>query len=119
MMAPMFAALFPQHVTKSVVMDALLPGIGHWDDQLKRPKAWHFNFRGPDIERLAAGCEQILLDRFYNELSANPPRIDEQTRDHYAALYARPYAFTTPSAGSTLPSCKTPSTINNSSRRAN
>ena len=66
MMAPMFAALFPQHVTKSVVMDALLPGIGHWDDQLKRPKAWHFNFRGPDIERLAAGCERILLVRFYN-----------------------------------------------------
>jgi pimeloyl-ACP methyl ester carboxylesterase len=85
-----FAALFPQRVTKWVVMDAPLPGIGHWDDQLKNPKTWHFNFRGPDVERLVAGRERILLDRFYNELSANPSRIDEATRDHYAALYARP-----------------------------
>ena len=74
-------------------MDVPLPGIGHWDRQLKHPKAWHFNFRGPDVERLVAGRERILLDRFYNELSANPSRIDEQTRDHYAALYARPYAI--------------------------
>jgi pimeloyl-ACP methyl ester carboxylesterase len=83
------AALYPQRITKWVVMDAPLPGIGHWDDQLKNPKTWHFNFRGPDVERLVAGRERILLDRFYNELSANPARIDEQTRDHYAALYAR------------------------------
>jgi len=34
-----------------------------------------------------------LLDRFYNELSATPASIDEQTRDHYAALYARPGAI--------------------------
>jgi hypothetical protein len=33
-----FAALYPQRVTKWVVMDASLPGIGHWDDQLKNPK---------------------------------------------------------------------------------
>ena len=112
-----FAALFPQRVTKWVVMDVPLPGIGHWDKQLKNPKAWHFNFRGPDVERLVAGRERILLDRFYNELSANPSRIDEQTRDHYAALYARP--STTPSADSTPPSRKTLSTISSSSPRAN
>jgi pimeloyl-ACP methyl ester carboxylesterase len=88
-----FAALFPQRVIKWVVMDAPLPGIGHWDDQLKNPKVWHFNFRGPDVERLVAGRERILLDRFYNELSANPSRIDEETRNHYAALYARPGAI--------------------------
>jgi pimeloyl-ACP methyl ester carboxylesterase len=35
----------------------------------------------------------ILLDRFYNELSANPAGIDDQTRDHYAELYARPGAI--------------------------
>src|SRR5580692_11311328 len=88
-----FAAQFPQRVSRWVVMDAPLPGIGHWDDQLKNPKVWHFNFRGPDTERLVAGRERILLDRFYNELSATPARIDEATRDHYAALYARPGAI--------------------------
>jgi pimeloyl-ACP methyl ester carboxylesterase len=87
------AALYPARVSKWVVMDAPLPGIGHWDDQLKNPKVWHFNFRGPDVERLVAGRERILLDRFYNELSATPNSIDEQTRDHYAALYARPGAI--------------------------
>jgi pimeloyl-ACP methyl ester carboxylesterase len=88
-----FAALYRQRVTKWVVMDAPLPGIGHWDDQLKNPKTWHFNFRGPDVERLVAGRERILLDRFYNELSAHPARIDERTRDHYAGLYAKPGAI--------------------------
>ena len=87
------AALYPARVTRWVVMDAPLPGIGHWDDQLKNPKVWHFNFRGPDVERLVAGRERILLDRFYNELSAIPAGIDEETRDHYAALYARPGAI--------------------------
>jgi len=87
------AALYPARVTRWVAMDAPLPGIGHWDDQLKNPKVWHFNFRGPDVERLVAGRERILLDRFYNELSATPASIDEQTRNHYATLYALPGAI--------------------------
>src|SRR5262245_55646821 len=88
-----FAAQFQQRVTKWIVMDAPLPGLGTWEKQLLNPLVWHFNFRGPDVERLVAGRERILLDRFYNELSANPARIDEQTRRHYAALYARPGAI--------------------------
>ena len=74
-------------------MDAPLPGLGHWDDQYRNPKTWHFNFRGPDVERLVAGRERILLDRFYNDMSYDPAVIDEATRAHYAALYARPQAI--------------------------
>ena len=88
-----FAAQYPSRTMRWVVMDAPLPGLGHWDDQLKNPKVWHFNFRGPDVERLVAGRERILLDRFYNELSATPASIDEETRNHYAALYALPGAI--------------------------
>ena len=87
------AAQFPDRVGRWVVMDAPLPGLGNWERQLTNPKTWHFNFRGPDVERLVAGRERILLDRFYNELSANPSAIDEQTRRHYASLYARPGAI--------------------------
>ena len=83
------AAQFPDRVSKWVAMDAPLPGLGTWYAQLTNPKVWHFNFRGPDVERLVAGRERILLDRFYNDLSANPAAIDEQTRNHYAELYAR------------------------------
>ena len=87
------AAMQPQRVTRWVVMDAPLPGIGHWDEQLRNPKTWHFNFYGPDEERLVAGRERIYLDRFYDELSADPKHIDESTRAHYAQLYARPQAM--------------------------
>ena len=88
-----FAAQFPSRVTRWVVMDAPLPGLGTWEKQLLNPLVWHFNFRGPDVERLVAGRERILLDRFYNEMSATPSAIDEETRAHYAALYARPGAI--------------------------
>jgi pimeloyl-ACP methyl ester carboxylesterase len=37
--------------------------------------------------------ERLYLDRFYNELSAHPQSIDEDTRAHYAAVYARPHAI--------------------------
>lgn len=87
------AAEQPDRVSRWVVMDAPLPGLAHWEDQLKNPKTWHFNFYGPDEERLVAGRERIFLDRFYNELSDDPKRIDEPTRQHYAALYARPHAM--------------------------
>ena len=88
------AAQFPARITRWVVIDAPLPGIDPlWQAQLSNPKTWHFNFWGPDEERLVAGRERIFLDRFYNELGAHPEKIDEATRAHYAALYARPHAM--------------------------
>ncbi len=87
------ATHYPDRVTAWVVMDAPLPGMGTWQAQLVNPKVWHFNFRGPDVERLVAGRERILLDRFYNDLGGDPARIDESTRRHYAELYARPKAI--------------------------
>ena len=87
------AAQYPERITKWVVIDAPLPGIGPWDEITRSPMLWHFNFRGPDVERLVAGRERIYLNRFWNELSANPQAIDEATRRHYAELYARPGAM--------------------------
>ena len=84
-----FAAQFPERVTRWVVIDAPLPGIGPWDEIIRSPALWHFNFRGPDAERLVKGRERIYLDRFWNELSADPKAIKEVTRRHYAKLYAR------------------------------
>ena len=87
------AAQYPARITKWAIIDAPLPGIGPWDEILKSPLLWHFNFRGPDMDRLVKGRERIYLDRFWNELSANPKAIDEATRRHYATLYARPGAM--------------------------
>src|SRR5262249_38347396 len=83
----------PDRIARWVVIDAPLPGMGDWDNIIRLPMLWHFNFRGPDMERLVAGRERIYLDRFWNELSADPKKIDEPTRKHYAALYARPRAM--------------------------
>jgi len=87
------AAQFPQRITRWAAIDAPLPGIGNWETILRSPLLWHFNFRGPDEERLVQGRERIYLDRFYNELSADPKTIDPETRDHYAVLYAMHDAF--------------------------
>ncbi|MDV3459312.1 alpha/beta hydrolase [Sphingomonas sp. HF-S4] len=77
-------------VTKLVLIDAPVPGIGPWEEVLKNPILWHFRFGGPDMERLVAGRERIYLDRFWNDFSADPKHFDEASRAHYAALYARP-----------------------------
>src|SRR5207302_4409330 len=66
------AAQYAVRVTRWVVIDAPLPGIGDWDNITRSPMLWHFNFRGPDEERLVQGRERIYLDRFWNELSGDP-----------------------------------------------
>ncbi len=88
-----FAAQNRARVTRFILMDAPLPGVGPWDEILKNPLLWHFRFGGPDMERLVAGRERIYLDRFWNEFSAKPERFSEASRVHYAALYAQPGAM--------------------------
>jgi pimeloyl-ACP methyl ester carboxylesterase len=88
-----FAAEHRDRVTKFVLIDAPLPGVGPWDDIIRSHALWHFSFYGPDAERLVKGRERIYLDRFWNEFSADPRNFDEASRDHYAALYARPGAM--------------------------
>ncbi|MBV9883175.1 MAG: alpha/beta hydrolase [Sphingomonadaceae bacterium] len=88
-----FAAQYPARVTRFVLIDAPLPGIGPWEQIVQNPLLWHFRFRGPDMERLVAGRERIYLDRFWNEFSAHPARFGEASRRHYARLYARPGAM--------------------------
>jgi pimeloyl-ACP methyl ester carboxylesterase len=88
-----FAAQYPSRVTRFVIMDAPLPGVGPWDQIVRSRALWHFSFQGPDAERLVAGRERIYLDRFWNEFSADPKSFGEATREHYARLYAQPGAM--------------------------
>jgi pimeloyl-ACP methyl ester carboxylesterase len=88
-----FAAQYGSRVTRFVVMDAPIPGVGPWDEILKNPLLWHFRFGGPDMERLVKGRERIYLDRFWNEFSADPRHFSEESRIHYAQLYALPGAM--------------------------
>ena len=88
-----YAATYPTKTTKLVVMDAPPPGIPPWEDVVRNPKLWHFDFYGDDVLRLVKGRERIFLDRFYNDFGGDPSKIDEGTRNHYARLYARPGAM--------------------------
>jgi pimeloyl-ACP methyl ester carboxylesterase len=93
MVAYAYAARYPALTDRLVVMDAPVPGIPPWEQIVRWPALWHFDFGGPDAERLVAGRERIYLDRFWNEFAGDPSKIDERTRQHYAALYARPSAM--------------------------
>lgn len=93
MVAYAYAARYRDKTDKLVVMDAPVPGVPPWKDILLNPLLWHFNFGGPDAERLVAGRERIYLDRFWNEFAGDRTKIDEATRAHYAKLYAQPGAM--------------------------
>ncbi|MEJ0035672.1 MAG: alpha/beta fold hydrolase [Gammaproteobacteria bacterium] len=80
-------------VTRFVIMDAPLPGVGPWDEILKLPLLWHFRFSGPEAEKIVKGRERTYLNRFWNEFSADPGKFSEASRAHYASLYAKPGAM--------------------------
>jgi pimeloyl-ACP methyl ester carboxylesterase len=50
-----FVAQYRNRVTRFVVVDAPLLGVGPWEEILRNPLLWHFRFGGPDMERLVAG----------------------------------------------------------------
>ena len=72
MVAYAYAATYPDKVERLVVMDAPIPGIDPWSEILQNPGVWHFNFHGPDAERLVAGRERIYFDRIWNDFTADP-----------------------------------------------
>lgn len=93
MVAYAYAARYPEKTTKLVVMDAPVPGVPPWEQIVRLPVLWHFDFGGNDALRLVQGRERIYLDRFWNDFAGDASKIDEGTRRHYAKLYARPGAM--------------------------
>jgi len=90
MIAYAYAASYPEKVERLVVMDAPIPGIEPWSEILQNPGVWHFNFHGPDAERLVAGRERIYFDRIWNDFTGDPGKPDEATRNFFTATYAQP-----------------------------
>ena len=90
MVAYAYAAMYPDKVDRLVVMDAPIPGIEPWSTILQSPGVWHFNFHGPDAERLVAGRERIYFDRIWNDFTGDPSEPDEATRNFFTATYAQP-----------------------------
>jgi pimeloyl-ACP methyl ester carboxylesterase len=117
MVAYAYAATYPDKVERLVVMDAPIPGIGPWDEIRLNPGVWHFNFHGPDAERLVAGRERIYFDRIWNDFTGNPAEPDEATRN-FLQLRTQCQAGCGPDSRSSPLSLRTPK-ITRSSLRQN
>jgi pimeloyl-ACP methyl ester carboxylesterase len=91
MVAYAYAAMYPGDVDRLVLMDAFLPGVTGWEPIYNDPAEWHFRFFGPTPLALVRGRERIYFEHFWNDFAADKKRsISEQSREEYAAAYARP-----------------------------
>ncbi len=94
MVAYAFVAQHPAAVSRVVLMDAFLPGVGDWQTVWLLRDLWHFHFYGETPLALVAGRERIYLDHFWNDFAADRTKsVSEADRAYYSALYAQPDAM--------------------------
>jgi pimeloyl-ACP methyl ester carboxylesterase len=90
MVAYAYAAQHPGEVSKVILMDAFLPGVGEWTTVWLLRDLWHFHFYGETPLALVKGRERIYFEHFWNDFAADRTRsIPEADRRLYAAAYAR------------------------------
>jgi pimeloyl-ACP methyl ester carboxylesterase len=90
MVAYAYAAQYPDEVSKVVLMDAFLPGIGDWKSVWLMRDLWHFHFYGETPLALVKGRERIYFEHFWNDFAADRTHsVPETDRQFYAAAYAR------------------------------
>jgi pimeloyl-ACP methyl ester carboxylesterase len=90
MVAYAYAAQYPNEVSKVVLMDAFLPGVGDWKSVWLMRDLWHFHFYGETPLALVKGRERIYFEHFWNDFAADRTKsVPEADRQLYAAVYAR------------------------------
>jgi pimeloyl-ACP methyl ester carboxylesterase len=90
MVAYAYAAQYPSEVTKVVLMDAFLPGVGNWKDVWLLRDLWHFHFYGETPLALVKGRERIYFEHFWNDFAADKSKsVPEADRQIYTAAYAQ------------------------------
>ncbi len=91
MVAYAYAAQYPAEVSKIVLMDAFLPGVGDWKNVWLMRDLWHFHFYGKTPLELVTGRERTYLEHFWNDFAADAKHsVSEKDRKFYAAAYAKP-----------------------------
>ncbi len=90
MVAYAYAAQYPSEVSKIVLMDAFLPGVGDWKTVWLMRDLWHFHFYGKTPLALVKGRERIYLDHFWDDFAADPNlSVSDKDREFYAKAYAK------------------------------
>src|SRR6058998_2900867 len=94
MVAYAYAAQYPAEVSKVVLMDAFLPGVGNWKDVWLLRDLWHFHFYGETPLALVKGRERVYLEHFWNDFAADRTHsVPEADRQIYAKDFAQPGAI--------------------------
>jgi pimeloyl-ACP methyl ester carboxylesterase len=90
MVAYAYAAQYPSEVSKVVLMDAFLPGVGNWKEVWLLRDLWHFHFYGETPLALVKGRERTYFEHFWNDFAADRTKsVPEADRRIYAAAYAK------------------------------
>jgi pimeloyl-ACP methyl ester carboxylesterase len=90
MVAYAYAAQYPEEVSKVILMDAFLPGVGNWKEVWLLRDLWHFHFYGETPLALVKGRERTYFEHFWNDFAADRTKsVPEADRRIYAAAYAR------------------------------
>jgi pimeloyl-ACP methyl ester carboxylesterase len=90
MVAYAYASQYANEVSKVVLMDAFLAGVGDWKDVWLLRDLWHFHFYGETPLALVKGRERVYFEHFWNDFAADRTKsIPEADRRIYAAAYAR------------------------------
>jgi pimeloyl-ACP methyl ester carboxylesterase len=90
MVAYAYAAQYPNEVSKVVLMDAFLPGVGNWKEVWLLRDLWHFHFHGEVPLALVKGRERTYFEHFWNDFAADKTKsVPEADRRIYAASYGR------------------------------
>jgi pimeloyl-ACP methyl ester carboxylesterase len=90
MVAYAYAAQYPSEVSKVVLMDAFLPGVGDWKNVWLLRDLWHFHFYGETPLALVKGRERIYFEHFWNDFAADKTKsVPEADRQIYTAAYAQ------------------------------
>jgi pimeloyl-ACP methyl ester carboxylesterase len=90
MVAYAYATQYPKDVSKVLLMDAFLPGIGNWKDVWLLRDLWHFHFYGDVPLALVKDRERIYFEHFWNDFAADKTKsVPEADQRIYAAAYAR------------------------------
>ena len=87
-----FAAQYRDRVTRWVVIDAPLPGIGDWDNICAARCSGTSTSADPTWSGSLPGASASISTASERAVGESQG-IDEATRDHYSALYAQPHAM--------------------------
>lgn len=90
MVAYAYAAQYPGEVTRLVLMDAFIPGVGDTTNLFLLRDLWHFHFYGETPLALVTGRERTYLEHFWNDFAANRMHsVSETDRRFYAKAYGQ------------------------------